>query len=127
MSDFLIDSKQDLSNKDIFISALQEQVKKMEEMYKKKLDDSQLLRLKFCRTAQELSDLKKICHVVCIHKCTIINVFCFCFLIRFFIILITKLICVSDRTKGPIHNVFNIFYAESVILKQNNNFLLLSI
>lgn len=66
MSDFLIDSKQDLSHKDIFISALQEQVKKMEEMYKKKLDDSQLLRLKFCRTAQELNDLKKICHVVCI-------------------------------------------------------------
>lgn len=50
----------------MFISTLQEQLKKMEDMYKKKLDDSQLLRHKFCRTAQELNDLKKICRIVII-------------------------------------------------------------
>lgn len=63
-SDSFLDSNQDLSRRDMFISTLQNQLRKMEDMYKRKVDDSQLLRHKFCRTAQELSDLKKILQIV---------------------------------------------------------------
>lgn len=60
----LKEAEQSLSSRDVLISMLQEQLGKLEQLYKKHLDEYQDLRFKYCSTVQELSNLKKICEKV---------------------------------------------------------------
>lgn len=49
------------SSRDVIISMLQQQLKKLEELYKQHLDEHQEVRYKYCTTVQELKNLKTIC------------------------------------------------------------------
>lgn len=60
----LQDAEQSVSNRDILISMLQEQLNKLEELYKNHLDEHQEVRFKYCLVTQEFSNLKKICEKV---------------------------------------------------------------
>lgn len=60
----LQEAEQSVSNRDILISMLQQQLNKLEEMYKKQLDEHQEVRYKYCSVTQEFSNFKKICEKV---------------------------------------------------------------
>ncbi|KAF2902866.1 hypothetical protein ILUMI_03324 [Ignelater luminosus] len=57
----LQEAEESVSSRDVLITMLQEQLKKIEDLYKQNLDDTQELRLKYCVRTQELSNIKKIC------------------------------------------------------------------
>ncbi|KAI4458582.1 hypothetical protein MML48_7g00008838 [Holotrichia oblita] len=57
----LRETHQSVSNRDVFIAMLQKQLKKIEDLYKKTLDQQQDLRQKYANVVLELSQLKIIC------------------------------------------------------------------
>lgn len=60
----LQEAEQTLTGRDVLISMLQDQLKKIENQYKQSLDDTQDFRLKYCIATKELSNLRIICEQV---------------------------------------------------------------
>ncbi|KAJ8935889.1 hypothetical protein NQ314_012605 [Rhamnusium bicolor] len=54
------ETEQTMSGRDVLIEMLQEEIKKVENLYKKSIDDYEKLRFIHCTTVQELSNLKEI-------------------------------------------------------------------